>query len=49
MRETLGDNFVKISYLQTAEMQANNLTKSLGFVKYYYFMKKHIISPVKQY
>lgn len=49
MRETVGGNSVKISYLQTAEMQASILTKSLGFVKYYYFMKKHIISPVKQY
>lgn len=46
VREAVSNNYVKISYLQTAEMPADILTKSLGSVKHFYFMKKLGILPV---
>lgn len=46
VREAVTNNFVKIAYLETAEMPADILTKSLGSVKHYYFMKKLGILPV---
>lgn len=46
VREAVTNDFIKIAYLETAEMPADILTKSLGSVKHNYFTKKLGISPV---
>lgn len=49
IREAVGNNLVKIDYLETSEMPADILTKSLGSVKHKYFTTKLGILPVSQY
>lgn len=49
IREAVANNFVKIDYLETAEMPADILTKSLASVKHKYFSEKLGILPVSQY
>lgn len=46
VREAVTNNFIKIAYLETAEMPADILTKSLGSVKHSYLKKKLGILPV---
>lgn len=49
IREAVANNFIKIEYLETAEMPADVLTKSLGSVKHKYFTEKLGIVPVSQF
>lgn len=49
VREAVANNFVKIDYLESVEMPADILTKSLGSVKHKYFTKKLGILNVSQY
>lgn len=46
VREAVANKFVTIDYLETAEMPADILTKSLGSVKHKYFTKKLGILPI---
>lgn len=49
IREAVTNKFVTIDYLETAEMPADILTKSLGYVKHKYFTDKLGILPVSQF
>lgn len=49
LREAVANKFVKVDYLETAEMPADIFTKSLGSLKHKYFTKKLGILPVTKY
>ncbi|CAH2103269.1 unnamed protein product [Euphydryas editha] len=46
VREAVSNKFIKVAYLETAEMPADIFTKSLGSVKHFYLIKKLGILPI---